>query len=281
MTHRNRIGGAHVWTSKLTLVLVVLLFASLVELSAFVAPASAAVVTQTGYGFDACGLPTTSEMETWWNSSPFTWVGAYLGGSDLSSCTTPSASWVNTVTGQGWNIEPLWAGPQDPCFTGGGALFSTNTTTAFNQGETQASDAVTALSNDGFDPSVNGNTTIVYDLEGYSNGSGCIAAAQAFIKGWDTYLAVSPSQVSGVYGAAESTYTSYIQDLTGSPDPRFIWGADYDDNPSTTDLYGIPTGDWDNNQRLKQYEGNQTPTYGGVELLVDYDNADGPIFDNY
>jgi hypothetical protein len=279
VTHKNRI-GAHSWKSKATLVLLISLISSLVRLSAFSAPASAAVYTINSYGFDACGLPNTSQMQTWWNSSPYAWVGAYLGGSDLGSgCTTPSASWVKTVSGQGWYIEPLWVGPQDPCWGNGGAEFPLNNATAdFNQGETQAADAYSALSNDGFSPTTSGNTTIVYDLEGYSNGTGCIAAAQAFIKGWDTELGYAPSQVVGVYGAAESTYTSYIQDLTGSPDPQFIWGADYDSNPSTTDLYGIPAGDWDNNQRLKQYEGDQRPNYGGVSLLVDVDNADGPAF---
>lgn len=228
-------------------------------------------------GFDSCVLPTTSQMATWWQYSPYWWYGVYIGGSDNCGGGTPTASWVGTVTSQGWALSPIWVGPQDPCWTGG-STFSSDASTAFSQGEQQASLARAALQNEGFNPNQANNDTIEYDMEGFNNKySYCIPAEQAFIKGWDQGLGSSPGQVFGVYG---STCSSYLEDLTGSPAPDYIFGADQDGNPSTTDMACVPSGDWYNQQRLKQYEGSHDETYptGGVSLYIDSDNANGPLY---
>jgi len=185
---------------------------------------------------------------------------------------------VNTVTGYGWAIEPIWVGEQDPCWGGNQAKFSTNTSTAFSEGETEAGEARSALSSEGFNPGTSGNTSIVYDLENYTQTTACIAAAQHFVEGWDTILASAPSQVAGVYG---STCASDLAALTGSPTPHFIWGAQWDGDPNTNDMGCNLAGKWTNSQRLKQYvsEHNETwPEAGGVELYIDTDNANGPVY---
>ena len=34
-------------------------------------------------GFDTCSRPSTNQMQTWWNSSPYYWIGLYFGESML------------------------------------------------------------------------------------------------------------------------------------------------------------------------------------------------------
>jgi hypothetical protein len=63
-----------------------------------------------------------------------------------------------------------------------------------------------------------------------------------------------------------------------NPPPTFIWGADYNNNPNPADLSaggcGVPSGDWVNHQRLKQYDGTHNQPYGGITLSIDDDCAD-------
>jgi len=238
--------------------------------------ASATVVTTTSNGFDACSAPSTATMDNWWINSPYYWVGVYIGGVDRS-CSQPNltSSWVSHVVSTGWNIVPIWAGLQDPCYSGGGSLFSTDPTTAYSQGQSEASSAVGALIGLGINVGTSGNAEVVDDLEAFNQTPTCVAAAQAFIKGWDAYLAVSPSQVSGVYGSSSG---SDISALTGSPAPYFIWGAYWDLNQSTLDLPPIPSSAWSNSQRLKQYRGGHVETYGGVGINIDNDSANGPVY---
>lgn len=240
--------------------------------------ATASVFTATSLGFDACQAPTTAQLSTWFAKSPYYWIGVYYAGANRScSNSNVTTSWVNAVLTQGWDIEPIYVGLQDPCWTNGSDDFSSNTSTAFSQGESQASAAKTALNSIGMSTSTAGNDAVVFDMEGYVNSGACLAAEESFVEGWDTTLSASPSQVHGIYG---STASSFLSDLTTSPAPSFIWGALYETPPnsSTADLPPVPSGDWANNQRLKQYEGTHTETYGGVGLSIDNDNADGPMY---
>ncbi|HEY1776475.1 MAG TPA: DUF1906 domain-containing protein [Solirubrobacteraceae bacterium] len=241
------------------------------------APSARAVTgTEMSLGFDSCGLPSTSQMSTWWSASPYYWIGVYIGGSD-QSCGNPGSSWVSTVTTAGWGVEPIWVGPQNPCWGGSGATFSTNTSTAYSQGETQASDAIGALATAGFAPLAgNWNDSVVYDMEAYSQTSTCIAAAQAFISGWSAQLGIPPVQAVGVYG---STCGSDLNAFaSSSPVPYFIWGADWDGNSNVSVMTCVTPGWWGGPQRLKQYSGNVNQTYGGVTLYIDADGADAPVY---
>jgi hypothetical protein len=67
-------------------------------------------------GFDACHLPEISEMQTWWNNSPYRFYALYLGGVSLySECAIANSTWVSMVHQQGWSFVPTWVGPQAPC----------------------------------------------------------------------------------------------------------------------------------------------------------------------
>jgi hypothetical protein len=47
--------------------------------------------------------------------------------------------------------------------------------------------------------------------------------------------------------------------------------------PTVWGLYGLSDSYWNNNQRIRQYWGNHTKTYGGVTFTIDSDYANGPV----
>ena len=231
-------------------------------------------------GFDACTLPSTSAMQTWWTYSPYYNYYLYIGGSEKANCggATLSSSWITTVTNQGWDLVFIWVGPQMPSTCSGRSwayTISLNTSTAYSQGQNEAAAAYNKLVN--LSVNVN-NAPVVYDLEGYNGGSSCRAAAQSFMKGWADQLALAPAQKSGTYGSACS---SYIDDFAsdGNP-PDFVWPADWDGNPSTSSVSCVSSSHWIYNQRHKQYRGGHNETYGGVTINMDSDCANGPVYGN-
>jgi Domain of unknown function (DUF1906) len=235
---------------------------------AIAAPAQAAPSTHylLGKGLDSCTAPSLAQMSAFWNNTPYLYWGIYIGGS-TRGCSQPNltASWVRSVTTQGWKLLPIWVGPQNPCQPGQAAYFSRTTTTAYAQGKTEARRAYNALIALG----LSANSPVDYDLEssGGTNTAACIAATRAFIDGWVDQLHVPPAQRAGVYG---STCASFLDKFaTLSPPPDFIDGAAWDGNPSTSVLPCIPANHWVNRQRHKQYRGAHDETWHGVRLNVD------------
>ncbi len=171
-------------------------------------------------GFDRCHLPSVPQMQTWWNSSPYWVFNIYLGGS-MFYCDDeiPDAFWVHQVAGQGWKFILTWVGPQAPCSVFREKM-SLNTSTARQQGRTEASAAAAAASQMGF----LGNRVIYYDLEafGVSASTECRAAAASFIRGWTERLH-ELGYLAGGYG---SPATSHIADwATNNPPPDDVWIA--------------------------------------------------------
>lgn len=240
-------------------------------------------------GFDDCKTPTTSQMSAWWVSSPYYNYFVYLGGSNRSNCggAALTSSWITTVTESNnspynlWSLVWIWVGPQMPystCQTHNryNNYVSTNTTTAYNQGYSEATSAVSALSNLGVN--IN-NAPIAYDLEYYNNVSSCRAAAKSFMKGWADYLQIAPAQLSGGYGSA---CASFVDDWAsdGNP-PDFVWPGGSYGGMSTGTIQCVSSSHWTNHQRHKQYTGggNDGP-YGGVTLNIDKDCSNGPVDNN-
>jgi hypothetical protein len=227
-----------------------------------------------GKGFDTCAAPSTSQMQSWYTSTPWSWVGVYIGGS-VRACSQPNltSSWMNTTNSQGWRHSLIWVGPQAPCSTFSNRI-SYDTATAYQQGQTEASSAYSALINLGITNNASG-TPVVYDMEGYTNDASCRAAVKSFMQGWVDQLAVAPAQVAGVYGSA---CNSYLSDLAGiARPPAYIWAANWDGNTSTSTLSCVSGTSWANHQRLKQYQGDHNETWGGVTLNIDSNCANGPL----
>ena len=224
-----------------------------------------------GEGADSCTAPSESQMTAFWTNTPYSAWGIYIGGEDRA-CSQPNltASWVSEVTAQGWHLLPLWVGPQNPCVPGYDH-FSTDTATAYSQGKAQALDAYSAVTGLG----MSGNSPVIYDMEtGGSSTTACIDATKSFIQGWDAQMHVAPAQPAGVY---TSTCGGFMDDFASvSPPPDFIDGADWDGNPSTSDLSCVASNHWTEHQRIKQYEGGHNVTENGVTLNVDSDCSNGP-----
>jgi hypothetical protein len=224
-----------------------------------------------GEGLDSCTAPSLSQMTAFWTSTPYSAWGVYIGGEDRA-CSQPNltASWVSAVTTQGWHLLPLWVGPQNPCVPGYDH-FSTNTSTAYSQGQAQAVSAYNALVALG----ISSNAPVIYDLEtGGTSTSACISATESFVQGWVNQLHVAPAQSAGVY---TSTCGGFMDDFaTLSPPPDFIDGASWDGNPSTSTMSCVSSGHWVDHQRHKQYEGGHNETWNGVTLNVDSTCSNAP-----
>src|ERR1700722_15100799 len=224
-----------------------------------------------GEGLDSCTAPSVSQMSAFWSNTPYSAWGVYIGGEDRA-CSQPNltASWVSSVTAQGWHLLPLWVGPQNPCVPGYDH-FSTNTSTAYSQGVQQALDSYSALTSLG----IGSNSPVIYDLEtGGASTTTCIDATKSFIHGWVNQVAGGAAQWAGGSTPPCGGFMDAFASL--SPPPDFIDGADWDGNPSTGTLSCVSSGHWTEHQRHKQYEGGHNETYNGVTLNVDSTCSNGP-----
>jgi photosystem II stability/assembly factor-like uncharacterized protein len=235
------------------------------------------VQTNNQQGFDRCHLGSVSQMQTWWDSSPYWVYNIYLGGS-MFYCDDeiPDAFWVHQVAGQGWKFILTWVGPQAPCSVFREKM-SSNTSTARQQGRTEAAAAAAAASRIGF----LGNRVIYYDLEAYGSSatSECRAAVAAFIRGWTERLH-ELGYLAGGYG---SPVTSHIDEwASNNPPPDFIWiahwltPAQYRADATVRSSY-LSDSLWSNHQRIRQYAGGHNETWGGVTLDMDSNVLDGAI----
>lgn len=238
------------------------------------------------HGFDRCNPPTASQMQTWWNQSPYWVANLYIGGISLACDPynlTPT--WLNSVAQQGWTFIPTWVGPQAPC-TDFRYRMSSNAGTAYQQGKDEAEDAVAAARDLGFLE----NMVIYYDIEGYPDQSACRDAVASFVRGWVEKLHQLGFQ-AGVYG---SPCRSYISDWAeDSPVPDDIWIAHwiYDAYNSKATVGDVPDNIpcladdlWPpsyyqegNHQRIKQYTGGHTESWGGVSVTIDSNVLDGEV----
>ncbi len=241
---------------------------------------TSAATISFGKGFDKCDAPTVAQMQTWRASSPYRDANIYYGGS-ARACKTQanlSASWVTSVFQQGWRLIPTWVGPQAPCSVFA-TKFSSTTSTARSQGLAEADSAVSAAAALG----LGAGTPIYYDMEAYSPTTACSAAVRAFVNAWSERLKAR-GYVSGVYGTASNTQADWRPGLfTYTPDAVWLasWyctGSTCSYNPTT--VFGIrPVSDsyWVNNQRIHQYWGGHSETWGGVTFSIDTNFANGPV----
>jgi hypothetical protein len=235
--------------------------------------------------FDACTAPSLGAMDTWWQASPYEAVGIYIGGNSRA-CAQPnlSATWVSTVVTQGWNLVPIWVGPQAPC-TNFSRRIDADPALTYTQGMSEAQSAAAAAQALGitYGP-------IYYDMEGYTRGGTCSAAVQNFMTGWADGLRAS-GQRSGMY----SSLCSGILDAAAAPGSRaldYVWIAawPYDANdpryatfvPNLTGFTGcgaeLSDTLWASHQRLRQYRGGHNEGWGGAVMNVDSNVSDGGTF---
>jgi len=247
----------------------------------FVVNTSSSVVIADQQGFDKCNPPSIANMQTWWDSSPYSIANIYIGGISLA-CDPYRLDpfWLHTVAEQGWTFIPTWVGPQAPCTTFNHRM-SSNASAAYQEGRDEADLAVSAATSLG----LLGEAVIYYDIEAYGSlaSTACRNTVASFIRGWVERLHELEIK-AGAYGAP---CTSYITDwAANNPAPDDVWIAhwytsDYDPNATVWDVpRNIPciTDDyWANHQRIKQYAGDHTETWGGVSVTIDSNVLDGEV----
>src|SRR5664280_1188921 len=226
--------------------------------------------------FDACSAPSTATMGSWL-SSPYRSAGVYIGGS-MRACGDGnlSAAWVSAVHAMGWGLIPIYVGPQAPCVSQGG-LATISASSARAQGIANAADAVLRARYFG----MGAGTPIYYDMESYNPSGSCSATVTSFMSGWTAELHAL-SYKSGTYGSPGSLMTDLSRAVgaAGFSAPDDVWFAHWNDLQNTSDQASYPAflnTYWSAHQRLHQYAGGTTQTWGGQSLNIDANWVDGAV----
>ncbi len=233
----------------------------------------------TGMAFDTCAAPSTGSMSAW-RKSPYAAVGIYIGGS-MRACGDGnlSASWVSTVTSGGWGLIPIYVGPQAPC-VGQSGLAHISPTQAAAQGKANAADAIVQAKRFG----LGAGTIVYYDMESYATGNAsCTSTVLTFVTAWTAELH-RQGYLSGVYGNPGSLMSDMSRAVTARSasftPPDQVWYAHWNQLQNTTDASSYPVfkdSYWTLHQRLHQYSGGATQTWGGVAINIDANWVDARL----
>jgi len=212
-----------------------------------------------GHGFDKCEIPSLSNLQTWYNGSPYKAVNLYIGGvSRACDNTALNAAYVQQMFNQGWRFIPTWVGPQAPC-TGFNHRFSYDTATAYAQGVDNANQAAAKLLELGLTNPDGTGSVVYYDLEYFYYTSACSAAARAFVQGWTNRLQTLGIS-SGLYATSRNLNDNKIYNL--QPPPSVVWIAEwytvpgYRPDVTVFDVDHLADIYWSNHQRVYQYSGD-------------------------
>ncbi|MGW1781877.1 glycoside hydrolase domain-containing protein [Streptomyces sp. NPDC002143] len=213
----------------------------------------------TGKGFDACAAPSAAAMSAWQASSPYSAVGIYIGGSQRA-CSQPNltASWVQQQADDGWRFIPIYVGTQ-----------ASGITSPANQGISAANAAINDAVALGFSP----GSTLYYDMEAYS--SSLSSKVLAFESAWTEQLH-SRGYHSGIYSSSGSGIKDLVDNYNGYTMPDVIFDALWNGVADTADPV-VPSSRWSNHQRIHQYSGGHSETWGGVTINIDQDYLDVQI----
>jgi len=242
-------------------------------------------------GFDTCLSKSQTMLTDWWSGTPWFEIGMYLGGSvgQNKGCYDGSAA-VDRALNTGYAVTLYWYGPQNGtgCELGSfSSYFSSNTTTAYNQGVHEADLASAAATAAGLPFA----TRIFYDMEAYGTaGTNCRVAAKSFINGWDHELATNSSFWGAAYGSSCASYPvdwAGIANVPQAISPSDTKATDPNGGLDNGSAYGYPCLDsggstlWVNDQRVGQFsvdfsDANGNPlVYNGYRLTsIDENCAD-------
>lgn len=227
-------------------------------------------------GFDTCAAPSTHAIASWHAATSYRAIGIYIGGSNRAcGAGNLSASWVHTVTGQGWRLVPIYVGLQASCAKERKGVSVMSAAKAAEEGTAAANDAVSGAR--GFDIAT--GSPIYYDLEAFDeNDQACVRTVTAFLNAWTRQLHAH-GYYAGAYGSADSgmsTLAGVVRTHRDFAPPDAIWIAHWDRKAKTEDE-SVPDTMWVHHQRIKQFQGGHTESHGGVSLDIDSDWLDGPV----
>jgi hypothetical protein len=226
----------------------------------------------TGYAFDACQTPSQSDMDVWRTSSPFGGVGVYIAGVNRLCDPQPNLTptWVSTQAARGWRILPITVGLQASCSAYPDKINPSPTNSyaaARAQGRTEAVATVSASQSLGFAP----GTTHWLDIEDFDFlNADCRRSMLGFVSGWTSKLHALGYK-SGLYSNVAAGIKAVEGARTLSPGsyelPDQLWFAHFN-GQVTTSTSVLAASAW-KHQRIHQYFGDSTRTYGGVTLDID------------
>ncbi|MCQ4211197.1 choice-of-anchor P family protein [Streptomyces longispororuber] len=230
-----------------------------------------------GKGFDKCEAPSTQQMNAWQESSPYSAVGVYIGGVNAGCPPDFDAAWVQTQYDNGWRFFPIYVGPQAERSAGSCDEDCEVITDPQAQGAASARDAVAQAQGLGFGE----GSVLYYNMEHYARGGAVTGRVLDFLESWTTTVH-ELGYVSGVYGSVSSLIVDLVaQDGTGYTQPDVVdfarWvapGGEAGEPPADTADPQIPDHLWADHQRIRQYSGDVSETYGGVRMAIDADLLD-------
>lgn len=239
------------------------------------------VVYYNGHAFDTCEIPTLTQLNKWYSSSPYRGVNMYIGGiSRFCGNSSLNKDYIKEIGNQGWRLIPTWAGHQPPCGSYRNP-FPYNVDQAYAYGVQNADQAKERMAEYGLLDSNQRGGLIYLDVEYFNtSNTACVAATQAFVQGWTTRLN-SLGIGSGLYMTSSNLNRAKIYEL--NPPPAVVWIAEwsstpgYNPNASPYGLRHLPDYHWSNHQRIRQYSGGSNETWGGVTLNIDPNVSDGMV----
>lgn len=220
-------------------------------------PALPAYATDhSGKGFDTCTAPSANAMSTWQQSSPYSAVGIYIGGSKRA-CSQPNLtpSWVRQQAADGWRFVPLYVGTQASGISSPAA-----------QGAAAAQDAAADAAALGFGP----GSILYYDMESYP--SSYTSRVLPFEEAWTKELHALGFR-SGWYSSSSSGISDLVDTYADRTMPDVIYNGLWNGVADTLDPV-VPSGYWSNHQRVHQYAGDHDETWGGTTINIDQDYLD-------
>lgn len=235
----------------------------------------------TGQAFDAAEIPTLAQLANWFTNSPYRGVNLYIGGiSRLKANAALNEAYINEIARQGWRLIPTWVGHQAPCTTLRYPM-PWDVNAAYALGVENANQAKTRMGEFGLLDSSGKGGLVYLDMEHFdTSNAACVAATNAFIRGWTVRLNQLGS-VGALYATASNMNKAKMYNIVPPPPAVWIaaWNATrgYDPNASPYGLTHLPDGYWNHQQRIRQYSGHLTETWGGVGISIDPNVADGKV----
>ncbi|WP_073952569.1 glycoside hydrolase domain-containing protein [Streptomyces kebangsaanensis] len=235
--------------------------------SALTVPAGA--TAYRGRGFDTCTAPSRTAMNAWKSGSPYRAVGIYIGGVNRACAQAGLTSeWVRTQYANGWRFFPLYVGPQPTSGAGSCRNRCVSITDPVPQGRAAAEDAVAQAAALGLDR----GSVLYNDLEQYTRGGALTPRVLGYLGAWTERLHELGYR-SGAYGGVSSLVPDLVDNAGKATLPDVIHFAHWN-GEAATDHPSLPATMWADQQRIHQYAGDRTETYGGVTINIDRDQLD-------
>ncbi|PZG90434.1 hypothetical protein C1I97_30505 [Streptomyces sp. NTH33] len=222
-----------------------------------------------GRGFDTCTAPSRTAMNAWRAGSPYRAVGIYIGGVNRACAQAGLTSeWVRTQYADGWRFFPLYVGPQPASGAGSCQNRCVSITDPEPQGRAAAEDAVAQAAALGLEK----GSVLYNDLEQYTRGGALTTRVLGYLGAWTERLHELGYR-SGAYGGVSSLVPDLVGNTAKATLPDVIHFAHWN-GEATTDHPSLPATMWADRQRIHQYAGDRTETYGGVTINIDRDQLD-------